>query len=703
MATRFWLTNSAAPYTPTTRRGAWDVASGEDVQLLGRKPAGSAGTSSINAGSTAADRDVLLHRSISAGAVKAGTISGTVSWTIGARESNVDLNGVWHLHMYVTSGDSDTPRGTLLADYIGSSEFTTTATGTQVLAQAVNSVAVQVGDRIVVEIGYRATSLSTTYNATINYGSSGTTDLGSGDTAVTTNPGWIEFSGADGLYTAAFGTLVDAFTSSVDSKWTKSTNISATGGRARIPCTTTLESMYTATAYEIQGTAVKFQVPTLPATGGGSGAFFAAYLSAGPTVQTTNLEFLYTPATSNLQLRNNVGGSDGSPTNLTYNATDHAWWRFAETGGSITMDTSPDGSTWTTRRTISTPTQWMRQGSLILYLEAQRTSGTADNAEIDNVNNTTGQSIALGTATETATAQPVGRVKRLTAGTALESETAQTAGRAKTLTPSPAAETASAQAVGKAKTRMTSPAMEIEQVQSVTAVRAIPLASAQETIAVQAPGRAKARLLSPAVDTGTALAPAAAKTIALGTAAAVDTALAPGRTHARAINPAVETATAFTPGRLKTIHLAPATSIETAIPATQPSQQTTHGLRLTGTPTTPWTVHGTTTPWACTGRTTPVDALSTEYYEVGVTWDRGTPTSYGVDMAIVSVGHEPDTGDWHTAAWDTDSGGTGTVAKLLVGPAGGSVTPVPGRYRAWVRVEATPELPVLATAPFDIT
>jgi hypothetical protein len=97
-----------------------------------------------------------------------------------------------------------------------------------------------------------------------------------------------------------------------------------------------------------------------------------------------------------------------------------------------------------------------------------------------------------------------------------------------------------------------------------------------------------------------------------------------------------------------------------------------------------------------------VDALSTEYYEVGITWDRGTPTAYPVDMAIVPVGHEPGASDWHPAVWDTASTGTGTVAKLLVGPAG-VVTPVPGPYRAWVRVTATPELPVLDTAPFDIS
>lgn len=117
--------------------------------------------------------------------------------------------------------------------------------------------------------------------------------------------------------------------------------------------------------------------------------------------------------------------------------------------------------------------------------------------------------------------------------------------------------------------------------------------------------------------------------------------------------------------------------------------------------TTPWAAHGVTTAWQCTGRTAPVDSLSTEYYEAGITWAHGDPTTYNVSMAVLPVGHEPADTDWHTAEWATNSDGT-TVAKLLVGPDSGALTPAPGRYRAWVSVDAAPEHPVLSTAPFDI-
>lgn len=661
MATRFWLTNAAAPYTPATRRGSWTTASGEDVQLLGRKPQGSAGTSSIALAAGSGTRKVLLHRSISAGAVKAGTISGTVTWCIGAKESNALLDAVWHLHIYVTSGDSDTPRGTLLSNFTGATEFSTTATGATEGAQAVSSVAVQTGDRLVVEIGYEtSTTTAASYNATINYGSTGTTDLTNGDTAVTTDPGWVEFSGTDGLFTPAFATLTDTFASSIDSKWTKTTNVSATGGRCRIPCTTILEDVYTSASYEIQGSSVAWQVPTVPAAGGGSNVAFSAYLSAGPTVSTTNLEFEYSPNTGNLVLRNSIGGTDASPTTLAYDSTAHQWWRFREAGGQLFMETSPDNSTWTTRRTISSPTQWMRLGTLILYFEAQRGSGTADNAEIDNINVSSNTTLALSAASSIETAQHLTGTKTRTAGIAATVETAQRLTGTKTRTAGIAGETTTARAITGAKSRA--------------------LGTAQETTAAQALARTKTLTLTPASSISHALALAGTKQITLA--------------------PASEPATAQGLGKTKTRTLTYAGEINTARALSIPHTNITLGLRLTGI-TTPWAAHGTSTAWHCTGRTTPVDSLSTEYYEAGITWDHGSPTTYDVSMAVMPVGHDPDTADWHTAEWSTNSDGT-TVARLLVGPDGGALSPLPGRYRTWVKVTATPETPVLYTAPFDI-
>ncbi|BFP50015.1 hypothetical protein KCMC57_63830 (plasmid) [Kitasatospora sp. CMC57] len=564
MTVRLWITNAAPPYTPATRHGSWTTASGEDIQLLGRKPQGSAGTSSISLAAGSGTRKVLLHRSISAGAVKAGTISGTIQWMIGVKESNALLDAVWHIHAWVTAGDSDTERGVLLSNYTGSTEFTTTATGTTAGQVAVSSVAIQTGDRLVIEIGYEtSTTTAASYSATINYGSTGTTDLAATDTAVTTEPGWVEITGADGLFTAGFSTLTDAFTSSIDSKWTKTTNVTSTGGRARIPCTTTLEDLYTATAYEIQGSQVAFQVPTLPATGGGSSIAFSAYLSAGPTISTTNLEFEYNPATGNLVLRNSVGGSDASPTTLTYSAVDHLWWRFREAAGSIYMETAPDGSTWTIRRTI-TPSQWMRTGTLIFYCEAQRASGTADFAEIDSVNVSSGTTVAVTNAAEVDTAQTIGRTKSRTVGNAAEVDTAQTIGRTKSRTVGNAAEVDTAQTIGRTKSRTVGNAAEVDTAQTIgrTKARATATAAAVET--AQPIGRSKRLAVIPVIVVETAQGLAAAKRLAVAPATEVATAAPVGRTKSRTVPTVTATETAQPLGRAKVRPLTPALAVEAA-------------------------------------------------------------------------------------------------------------------------------------------
>jgi hypothetical protein len=545
VACRFWITSGAPPYTPATRRGSWTTASGEDVQLLGRKPQGSAGTSSISLAAGSGTRKVLLHRSISAGAVKAGTISGTVTWCIGAKESNALLDGVWHMHIYVTSGDSDIPRGTLLSNYTGATEFGTTAAGATEGAVAVSSLAIQVGDRLVVEIGYEtSTTTAASYSATINYGNVGTTDLSNGDTSVTNDPGWVEFSGMDGLFTPSFSTLTDTFTSTIDAKWTKTTNVSATGGRARIPTTTTLEDLYTATAYEIQGGQVAFQVPTLPATGGGTGAAFSAYVSAGPTVSTTNLEITYSPNTGNLQFRNNIGGSDASPTTVTYNATSHAWWRFKETGGSILMETSPDNATWTTQRTVTVNAQWMRLGTLIFYCESQRTSGTADFAEIDNINATSTTTIAVGVAGEVETAQPIGRLKNLAVGVAGETETAQPVGRTKLRAIGVAGVVETAQPIKVIKIRAVGTAIETSTAQPVARTKQFTVGTATEQDAAQPVGRTKRLTLGTAVEVDTGQPIGHMKRLPVGTAQETSTAQPLGRVKVLRVGTAIEVSTA---------------------------------------------------------------------------------------------------------------------------------------------------------------
>lgn len=83
-----------------------------------------------------------------------------------------------------------------------------------------------------------------------------------------------------------------------------------------------------------------------------------------------------------------------------------------------------------------------------------------------------------------------------------------------------------------------------------------------------------------------------------------------------------------------------------------------------------------------------IPSLSTEYVRAPID---GPPdmTTYDVEMAVVQEGQDPTSGDWNTAAWD------GTNAIVLVGPSTSIPLTRGVTYEVWVRITASPEIPVL--------
>lgn len=195
MAKRFYLSNAAiSGTTPSTKRGSWDVNSATAIFKLGAK-AGAAATTAQSITTNTANWDVLLARFVTDQVVlRSAALSGTVSWMAGVQEANADANYFTHVHIFVTAGDSNTLRGTLLSSGIGSSEWPTTAAGRGQSGMTLSSVNVEPGDRIVVEIGYRASKANTTSRAgTLRYGGTNATDLSENGTN-SAQPGWFEFS-----------------------------------------------------------------------------------------------------------------------------------------------------------------------------------------------------------------------------------------------------------------------------------------------------------------------------------------------------------------------------------------------------------------------------------------------------------------------------------------------------------------------------
>lgn len=202
MATRMYLSRDAAPYSPATRRGAWDTSTLVIDNWLTRRRRGSANTSGTAAEASATNNfDRIISRFVS-DPLGAQTISGTLDLAIPCRESNANANDVLHIHLYVTQGDSDTPRGTLITDYIDSTEFVVNATTFDVISItgiSISSLAVSAGDRLVLEVGYQGQNTdATSYNAAHIQGGS-TSDATAGATGISagddTKAPWIEFSG----------------------------------------------------------------------------------------------------------------------------------------------------------------------------------------------------------------------------------------------------------------------------------------------------------------------------------------------------------------------------------------------------------------------------------------------------------------------------------------------------------------------------
>lgn len=182
MATKFYLTALTAAYTPATIRGAWSDSAGAVTRALDTtKERGGATTTVARAETNASTTwGVLLYRGIS-GPLAAQTIGGTIDVRIVVNESNNDADMHWYVHAYVTTGDSDTPRGTILANYteaLGVNEWANSAAGKALnAAQALTGLAISAGDRLVVEIGYIArNSLTTSRTGTLAYGTTSAGD-----------------------------------------------------------------------------------------------------------------------------------------------------------------------------------------------------------------------------------------------------------------------------------------------------------------------------------------------------------------------------------------------------------------------------------------------------------------------------------------------------------------------------------------------
>jgi len=216
MAQRFYLNNDAASYSPAVAKGAWDdITNQPDIGGLETTQSGNAATLGLTETSATNNWDGLIATFVSPalGGNVAFKTTDTIKAVLGVLESNASANMFTHIYIWVTTGNTDTTRGILLTDNIGSTEWGTTAAGLKTgLLNLTNNVNALAGDHIVIEVGYQAqNTVTTSFTGTLNFGATTPTiDLTNGDTSVTSHPSWIEFSTVFPPQVVLLGSILDA-------------------------------------------------------------------------------------------------------------------------------------------------------------------------------------------------------------------------------------------------------------------------------------------------------------------------------------------------------------------------------------------------------------------------------------------------------------------------------------------------------------
>lgn len=182
--------------------------------------------------------------------------------------------------------------------------------------------------------------------------------------------------------------------STVDTtKWPNNYNTGAgglpveTGGRARVPCDTGFAAYASDSIYTLEGSYASARVFPPPATGMTDAYCQLLVLSS---VAGTQIVFEINPVTNLLLMSLHVGFVDEGGQSIPYDAAEHAWLRVLEDAGTLSWDTSPDGRTWTTRHTDTSPA-WVADTDLELQLLAHCSptvtgSPTGEYAEFDDFN-----------------------------------------------------------------------------------------------------------------------------------------------------------------------------------------------------------------------------------------------------------------------------------------------------------------------------
>ena len=261
MATRFYLNNvtygTSAAVNPSFM-GWTSTASAVRLKAETIKHAGVAVTKTLNVLSGASEEFICFYQYVS-NPLDAQTISGTLKGQLRCLESNVSANATVAVGVQVCSQDGTSITGTVLA--ISASDDTS-ATPPEISTSATNrsfndvsesasitlsSLAINAGDRLIIEIGFRELDTTTSRSVTGYFGgATASGDLPEDNTTTTANlwP-WVEFSGTITELGPTVVTVTEVTATGTIPTVTVPTNVGATPVTATgvIPAVTVVSSI----------------------------------------------------------------------------------------------------------------------------------------------------------------------------------------------------------------------------------------------------------------------------------------------------------------------------------------------------------------------------------------------------------------------------------------------------------------------------
>lgn len=191
----------------------------------------------------------------------------------------------------------------------------------------------------------------------------------------------------------SIATLTDGFDYLDTQRWESSYGeYYVAGGTAEVKCKLAYSALLTTAVWSFpDGAGIYGRV--WPSTGGGGTPTehnTAMRINHGIDGG-TDVGIMHDQTNGNLYFESRTGYWDASRTSVTYNATNHAWWRLDRTGSTnlrfSTAPTSGNGpGTWTVQRTMTVPSWVSSRTDHRLILETHRDDAIVSSAFYDGLN-----------------------------------------------------------------------------------------------------------------------------------------------------------------------------------------------------------------------------------------------------------------------------------------------------------------------------